>query len=182
MSNSVLPGDKIAIIEEYGSGNNTYDDGEIIRSTTVGQSDINKKDRVIDVKNIKPTSMPKPGDIVIGTVEAVLGSMLVVLSKYINSEPVQSQVECICSTSNIRKRNIALVNDLIKIKILGTLNGAIHGTMNDQDLGVLFTKCRKCGKDVKPLRDIIKCIECGWTDDRKLSSDFLKSDFIRVRE
>ena len=35
----------------------------------------------------------------------------------------------------------------------------------------------KCGKEVKPLRDIIKCIECGWTDDRKLSSDFLKSDF-----
>ncbi len=29
MSNSVLPGDKIAIIEEYGSGNNTYDDGEM---------------------------------------------------------------------------------------------------------------------------------------------------------
>ena len=182
MSNSVLPGDKIAIIEEYGSGNNTYDDGEIIRSTTVGQSDINKKDRVIDVKNIKPTSMPKPGDIVIGTVEAVLGSMLVVLSKYINSEPVQSQVECICSTSNIRKRNIALVKDLVKLKIIGHLNGAIHATIQEPELGVLFTKCRKCGMAVKPLRDIIKCVECGWTDDRKLSNDFLKTDFLKVRE
>jgi len=49
-------------------------------------------------------------------------------------------------------------------------------------LGVLFTKCRKCGSEVKPLRDIIKCIECGWTDDRKLSNDFLKSDFIKMRE
>jgi exosome complex component CSL4 len=75
-----------------------------------------------------------------------------------------------------------LVNDLVKIKILGTLNGAIHATINSPDLGVLFTKCRKCGSEVKPLRDIIKCIECGWTDDRKLSNDFLKSDFIKVRE
>jgi len=74
------------------------------------------------------------------------------------------------------------INDLIKIKILGTLNGAIHATINSPDLGVLFTKCRKCGSEVKPLRDIIKCIECGWTDDRKLSNDFLNSDFIKMRE
>ena len=167
MPNSVLPGDKVAIIEEYGSGNNTYDDGEIIRSVVAGEYDIDKKERIVNVKNLKSTSVPKLDDIVIGTVEAVMGSMFVVLVKYINSKPVKSQVECICSTLNIRKKNIALVNDLVKIKILGTLNGAIHATINSPDLGVLFTKCRKCGKDVKPLRDIVKCIECGWTDDRK---------------
>ena len=86
------------------------------------------------------------------------------------------------STRNIRKRNIALVKDLVKVKIIGKLNGAIHATLNGPELGVLFTKCRKCGKNVKPLRDIIKCTECGWTDERKLSSDFLKSDFVKVRE
>ena len=36
--------------------------------------------------------------------------------------------------------------------------------------------------EVKPLRDIIKCVECGWPDDRKLSSDFLKTDFLKVGE
>ena len=106
MSNSVLPGDKIAIIEEYGSGNNTYDDGEIIRSTVIGQSDINKKDRVVHVKNLKSTSIPKPDDIVIGTVEAVMGSMFIILSRYINSKPDQSRVECIFSTTSITKKNI----------------------------------------------------------------------------
>jgi len=35
--------------------------------------------------------------------------------------------------------------------------------------------------DVKRLRDIVKCVECGWTDDRKLSSDFFKTDFLKVR-
>ena len=182
MSNSVLPGDKIAIIEEYGPGNNTYDDDEVVRSTVVGDGNVNKKEHTVNVKNSKTTSFPQSDDIVIGTVEAVMGSMIIVLVQYINSKLVKSRVECICSTVNIRKRNIALVKDLVKIKILGTLNGAIHATMDNPDLGVLFTKCRKCGKGVKPLRDIIKCVECGWTDDRKLSSDFLKSDFIKVRE
>ena len=182
MSNSVLPGDKIAIIEEYEAGDNTCDDGHVIRATAVGQSEIDKKERLVNVKNTKSRSIPEKDDIVIGTVEAVMGSMIAVLITHINSKPVKSQVECICSTKNIRKRNIALTKDLVKAKIIGRLNGTIHATIQEPELGVLFTKCRKCGMDVKPLRDIVKCVECGWTDDRKLSSDFLNSDFLRVGE
>ena len=182
MSNFVLPGDKIAITEEYEAGNNACDDGHIVRSTVIGENEIDKKERLAHVKKHKSISVPDEGDIVIGTVEAVMGSMIAVSIKYINSNPVNSQLECICPTKSIRKRNVALVKDLVKLKITGHLNGAIHATIQDPSLGVLFTKCRKCGMGVKPLRDIIKCIECGWTDDRKLSSDFLKTDFLKVGE
>jgi len=182
MTNSVLPGDRIAITEECGAGNNACDDGHIVRATVVGESEVDKKEHLVNVKNHKSTSIPEKGDVIIGTVEAVMGSMIAVLINYINSKPVKSQVECICATRSIRKKNVALVKDLVKLKIIGHLNGAIHATMQDPELGVLFTKCRKCGMDVKPLRDIIKCVECGWTDDRKLSSDFLKTDFLKVRE
>jgi len=182
MPNSVLPGEKIAVIEEYEAGNNACDDGHVVRATVIGETETDKKERLVNVKNYKSNSIPKKGDIIIGTVEAVMGSMIAVLINYINSKPVKSQVECICATRSIRKKNIALVKDLVKLKIIGQLNGAIHASMQDPELGVLFTKCRKCGMDVKPLRDIIKCVECGWTDDRKLSSDFLNSDFLRVRE
>ena len=180
MSNFVLPGDKIAITEEYEAGNNACDDGHIVRSTVIGENEIDKKERLAHVKKHKSISVPEEGDIVIGTVEAVMGSMIAVSIKYINSNPVNSQLECICPTKSIRKRNVALVKDLVKLKITGHLNGAIHATIQDPSLGVLFTKCRKCGMDVKPLRDIVKCVECGWTDDRKLSSDFLKTDFLKV--
>ncbi len=180
MSNSVLPGDKIAVIEEYEAGSNACDDGHVVRATVIGESEVDKKNRLINVKNNKHISIPEKDDIVIGTVEAVMGSMMAVMIKY--SRPVKSQVECICATRNIRKKNVALVKDLVKLKIIGHLNGAIHATIQDPELGVLFTKCRKCGMGVKPLRDIIKCIECGWTDDRKLSNDFLKTDFLKVRE
>ena len=182
MSNSVLPGDKIAVIEEYEAGKNACDDGHVVRATVIGQSEIDKETRIVNVNNNKSISIPEKGDIIIGTVEAVMGSMIAVMIKYVNSEPVKSQVECICPTKNVRKRNVALIKDLVKLKIVSHLNGAIHATIQEPELGVLFTKCRKCGKDVKPLRDIVKCIECGWTDDRKLSTDFLKSDFLKMRE
>ena len=182
MSNSVLPGDKIAIIEEYEAGSNACDYGQVVRATVIGESEVDKKNRLVNVKNNKPISIPEKDDIVIGTVEAVMGSMIAVMIKYINSRPVKSQVECICATRNIRKKNVALVKDLVKLKIIGQINGSIHATIQDPELGVLFTKCRKCGKSVKPLRDIIKSVECGWTDDRKLSNDFLKTDLLKMRE
>jgi len=35
--NSVFPGDKIASIEEYEAGHNTFDDGDMVRSSTMGE-------------------------------------------------------------------------------------------------------------------------------------------------
>ena len=96
MSNFVLPGDKIAITEEYEAGNNACDDGHIVRSTVIGENEIDKKERLVNVRSHKTTSVPEKDDIVIGTVEAVMGSMMAVLIKYINGKPVNSQVECIC--------------------------------------------------------------------------------------
>ena len=102
MPDSVLPGDTLATIEEYAAGNNAYDDGEMIRSTIVGESDIIKNERIVNVKNQELRKFPEPDDIIIGTVEAVMGSMIAVLIMFINSKPVKSHVECICSTRNIR--------------------------------------------------------------------------------
>ena len=181
MSNEDLPGDMIATIEEYETGKNTYDDGTVIRSQMIGDAIVDKKERQVNVKNLSTNSFPKTDDIVIGVVEAVMGSMIIVSTEYVNYQPIVSKVECICPTRHIRKKNIALVKDLIKLKIVGSLNGTLHATIDGPDLGVLFTKCRKCGKQVVKMRDIIKCTECGWTDDRKLSSEFLKSDFIKIR-
>ena len=59
MSNSVLPGDKIAVIEEYEAGNNACDDGHIVRATVIGESEIDQKERIVNVKNQNTTSIPE---------------------------------------------------------------------------------------------------------------------------
>ena len=82
MSNFVLPGDKIAITEEYEAGKNACDDGHIVRSTVIGKNEIDKKERIVNVRSHKTTSVPEKDDIVIGTVEAVMGSMMAVSVSY----------------------------------------------------------------------------------------------------
>ena len=32
------------------------------------------------------------------------------------------------------------------------------------------------------MRDAIKCIECNWIDERKLSNNFGKSNFVKLGE
>ena len=182
MSEIVLPGDKIASIEEYEAGDNTFDDGDMVRASTVGQKDIDKQNRIANVKHPKMLSVPKIGDTIIGTVAAVMSSMIAVTIEYINGKPTTSKVECVCGTRNIRKKNIALVNDIVSLKIINHVNGTIHASINEPHLGVLVTKCRKCGGKVVPMRDAIKCTECAWIDERKLSSDFGNTDFVKLRE
>ena len=107
--NSVFPGDKIASIEEYEAGHNTFDDGDMVRAATMGEKDMDKETRIAgNVSHPKLLSIPKVGDIIIGTVAAVMSSMIAVTIDYINGKPTTSKVECICATRNMRIRNVAL--------------------------------------------------------------------------
>ena len=180
--NAIFPGDQIAFIEEYEAGNNAFDDGETVRAATVGKKEIDKTSRTINVKHPKLLSIPRVGDTIVGTVAAVMSSMIAVSIHYINGKPTTSKVECICGTRNLRIRNIALVNDIVTLKIINHLNGTIHASISEPVLGVLFTKCRKCGGKVVPMRDAIKCTDCAWIDERKLSANFGNGDFVNLRD
>ncbi len=181
MDEFVMPGDRIGSIEELEAGSNTFDDGDMIRASTIGILNIDKKNRVAEVQNGKQLSIPKKGDIVIGSVSAVLSAMIAVAIHYINGKPNYSGVECICQNMD-RKRVIARVNDIIALRIESHLNGAIHATIDEPELGVLFTKCNICAGSVVPMRDRVKCPNCGYMEERKISTNYEKADFIKIRD
>ena len=54
--NAIFPGDKIASIEEYEAGYNTFDDGDMVRAATIGQKDIDKSTRIANIKHPKTLS------------------------------------------------------------------------------------------------------------------------------
>ena len=99
---------------------------------------------------------------------------------YVNNKPSSSNIECICHTREFRRKAVALLNDVVALKITSNLNGTNHASINEPELGVLFTRCKKCGGNVIPMRDAIKCVDCNWIDERKLSKNFGKSDFVKL--
>lgn len=181
MDDFVLPGDKLGFIEEIGAGSNTFDDGNMVRASTAGIAIIDKKSKTAQVQNGRQLSIPKKGDIVIGSVSAVLSSMIAVAIRYINGKPNYSGVECICQNPD-KRRVLARVNDIVVLKVEAHLNGAIHATMDEPELGVLFTRCNICAGSVVPLRGGVKCPSCGYMEDRKISTNYEKADFVKLRE
>ena len=177
-NNQKIPGEKIAQIEEYLPGDNTYEDKDVIRATTIGNINLDSVERLASINRQKQITVPKVGDKIIGVVEANLPSMIAIMIKFVNGKKVNSDLECVCVTRHIRKKNIALAKDVVKAEIISHINGTIHASIDSQDLGVLFTKCRKCFGTVVKMRDAVKCKDCGWIDDRKLSSDFGKTEFM----
>ena len=174
-----LPGDKVAIIEEFETGANTFDDGQSIRSLVVGVTEFDKANRVAKINEIKKPGVPKVGDVIIGNVSALMNNMFAINILYINGKPNHSGLECICQARGAKKRILARVSDIITAKIISLLNGVVHATINESELGVLFTQCNKCGSKIVSLGSNVKCVDCGYIEERKLSTKFGNSDFIK---
>ena len=175
-----LPGDKLAIIEEFDTGQNTFDDGQSIRSVVVATTEFDKSHRIAKINEFKKTSVPKTGDIVIGTISALMNNMFAINIMYINGRPTHANLECICQARGAKKRIMVRVSDIVMAKIISHLNGVIHAIINEPELGVLFSQCIKCGSKVVALGNNIKCTDCGYIEERKLSTKFGNSDFIKL--
>ncbi len=176
----ILPGDKVAIIEEFETGSNTFDDGHTIRSVVVGTTDFDKTNRIAKINQLKKPLVPLVNDLVIGNVAALMNNMFAVTVLYINGKSTHAGLECICQAKGAKKRIIARVSDIIMVKVISLLNGAIHATISEPELGVLFTQCNKCAGKIVALGGNVKCVDCGYIEERKLSTKFGNSDFIKL--
>ena len=105
--NVVLPGDRVSSAEEYEAGSNTFDDMGIIRADTIGTTNMDSATHMVSIKRAKLHPVAQPDDIVVGTVAAVLSSIIPVSIEYINGKKVTNGVECVCSTRNRRERIVA---------------------------------------------------------------------------
>ena len=105
MSEFSLPGDKVATIEEFEIGSNTFDDGQIIRSVVVGTKELDKIHRIAKINRFKSPAVPQVNDLVIGNVAALMANMFAINMLYINGKPTHSGLECICQARGAKKKN-----------------------------------------------------------------------------
>ncbi len=178
-SKQAIPGDKIAIIEEFETGQNTFDDGQSIRSLVVGMPEFDKTNRVAKINEIKKPAVPKPGNVIVGNVSALMNNMFAINVMYIDGRPTHAGLEVICQARGAKKRIMVRVGDIAAAKVISLLNGVIHAIISEPELGVLFSKCNKCAGNIVPIGSNIKCIDCGYIEERKLSTKFGNSDFIK---
>jgi exosome complex component CSL4 len=194
--NRIIPGITMSVIEEFEPGKNTFVvDGEV-RSSVIGKPVINMADRVLNVEQKNSPSIPKIGDIVVGYIDMLFGNMISVRVVYINDKYSHPGFSAIASTrissmssnynSGWRERNykgklIFKVGDIIRGKVFSLLNSSIHITLDEKDLGLVYTICFSCGNDdLIKTSGGLKCSLCGNFEERKISNDYGKESFTSL--
>lgn len=195
----ILPGEHLASIEEFEAGKNTYVADGSVRSSAVGTKVYDFKTRTVKINQKNSPMLPKIGDILVGYIEMLFGSMLSVRILYINDKKSTSGFSAIASTriggtsgtggwgrdrgDRRGGRIIFRVGDIIRGRVVSLLNSTIHIIIDEKDFGVVYTLCFNCGGDTVRLNNnTLKCIECGLHEERKLTHDYGKETFRLIHK
>lgn len=184
-SGMVFPGENIAEIEEFEAGNNTFTLDGTIRSTVLGNKAYDSKRRTIKIDPINPQDLPKIGDVVMGFVEMLFGSMISVKMFYVNNKPYSSGLSAIASARtgnnkggwnrdryNRKPKSIYRIGDIVRGQISSLMNSSIHLTVDGTNFGLLYSLCLNCGGDTVKINNGVKCIECSYYEEKRISSDY----------
>jgi exosome complex component CSL4 len=191
----IFPGEQVALIEEFEGGKNTYITDGTIRSKAVGTQVYDFKRRIVKINPKNSPMLPKIGDVLVGYIEMLFGSMMSVRVLYINEKKSYAGFSAIASArtggggsnnsggggwrerGDRRGRTIFRVGDIIRGRVISLLNSTIHITIDEKEFGVLYTLCFNCGGDTVRVHNSVKCIECGVYEERKLTHDYGKETF-----
>lgn len=173
----VLPGDALAISEEFLPGKNAYDADGTIRALLAGNVVRDLSQREVMVKPVAIAKTPSVGDVVIGQVEAAQTSTAHLKIYYLNGVPKPRGFEGALFLRDQRagrgmRRTQVKLGDVVRARVVSTMNGLIELSINEPHLGVIATLCSNCGHPLTRVDRGARCEQCGNMEDRKFADDF----------
>jgi len=179
-SMEVLPGDKLAVSEEFLPGKHTYDDSGLIRALTAGLVQKDVKNMEISVKPAVEPEVIKVDDWVTGQVEGVQSNSANVHIYFLNGKLTYKDFSGMLNLRGLsgggrgaRRTTPVKTGDIVRCRVFSLLNGIIHLTIDEPDMGVVAALCGSCGKPLlRGSATRAKCDECGNVEERKLAKDF----------
>jgi exosome complex component CSL4 len=175
-----LPGDELAVSEEFLPGRHTYDDSGLIRALTAGAVMKDVKNREISVKPAVEPELIRVDDWVTGQVESAQANSANVHIYFLNGKPTYKDFSGMLSLRGLsgggrgsRRTTPVKTGDIVRCRVFSLLNGIIHLTIDEPDMGVVAALCGNCGKALlRGNATRAKCDECGNVEERKMARDF----------
>ena len=177
---TALPGDRLAVSEEFLPGKHTYDDSGLIRALAAGSVVRDVKNMEISVKPAVEPELIKVDDWVTGQVEGAQANSANVHIYFLNGKPTYKDFSGMLSLRGLsgggrgtRRTTPVKMGDIVRCRVFSLLNGIIHLTIDEPDMGVVAALCGNCGKPLlRGSAARAKCDECGNVEERKLARDF----------
>ena len=180
----VMPGDKIGIIEQYIPGEGTYDDDGDIKSSVLGNININQKKRIISVdsKLGKPAVLKK-GDIIYGQITDIKPQRANVNIECIkdNPRPLALPYMGAIHVSQAKKNYLEKLNDafrigdIIQAKVIKITGDNVDLSTTDKECGVLKAMCTRCRDYMHTTnkKEEVRCKSCNRKEKRKISNEYI---------
>jgi exosome complex component CSL4 len=176
----VLPGDALAVSEEFLPGKNAYDADGTIRALLMGTQVKDLSQREISVKPVFVAKVPNVGDVVTGQIETAQSSVSNLKIYYLNGEVNAGGFVGLVFLREERggrgmRRTQVKLGDIVRAKVISTMNAMIHLSIGEPHLGVIATLCSNCGYPLSDEGGRARCNNCGNQEDRKFADDFGRS-------
>lgn len=187
---SVLPGSKLGVIEEYIPGDGTFqDEDDAIYASITGIVHIDMKERKISVESItrKPV-YPERNKIILGEIQNVTKKSAIVNIFRIEDDPCPVTFSGFLFIKNAaggyieQMRDLYAPGDLIIARVQQQADGLARLSTVGSRFGVFQASCSRCGEALQLQGRQLECIECGNLERRKISQNYGKILNFEARE
>jgi len=175
----VLPGDEIAVAEEFEPGEGTYERNGLVFAATPGVLFLDPENRVARVRPFNPPAELKVGDIVYGVVDDIRGMMATatVLAIHGRTRQISGESEGTIHISNVSEeytediRDMFRLGDIIRAKVI-QVKPSVQLTTAERNLGVVKALCSVCRGPLELRGRELYCPRDERTERRKVAADY----------
>jgi len=182
MSQQVLPGDKLGVIEQFLPGAGTYEHAGTIFSTFTGTARIDLRNkRVTVVAATRVPDLPKEGATVLASVTHAQEKLATVNIWKIDGKTLQNPFTAILHISSSSPRyersmsDVCKAGDILRARIIDMTNRIPQLTTAGRGLGVVKAFCSRCGAVLDFTNRRLECPSCGNIERRRLAEDYGKT-------
>lgn len=174
----VLPGDRVAVIEEFEPKYGFYEDLGIVRASIVGYPIFDMDKRIVYIeKTLSRNSIPRPGDNVYCIAYEVSDRIAFThIIKVIGRPKVfQPPFTGVIHLSRLKKAKVNSIKEVVKLgdhlyaSIISRRNNVYHLTISGPEFGVILARCPYCGLLLEKKEQNLVCSKCNIVEQRKIS-------------
>lgn len=185
----VLPGEEVAVVEEFIAANGTYEENGKVYAAVFGELELDHEEKTASIKAENPPVKLKPGDIIFGEITDVKTSMAIceVISVEGEDRNITGDTNGTIHISKVSSNYTSEVgkefrpSDVVRAKVI-QVKPSIQLTTVGPHLGVVKALCRRCRAPLKRKGNTLYCETCERTEYRKFSDDYSDVDFTEFYE
>jgi len=175
----VLPGDEIAVAEEFEPGEGTYERDGLVFAATPGVLILDSQNRVARVRAFNPPAELKVGDIVYAVVDDIRGMMATATIQAIHgrSRQISGEAEGTIHISNVSEDYTEDIHDkfhlgdIVRAKVI-QVKPSVQLTTAEPNLGVVKAICSICREPLELRGQDLYCPRDERTERRKIAADY----------